>query len=165
MTLIEKVARGLVAGVLGTVAMTGWQELAARLQSSGGQDGQEQPSDPWESAPVPAQVARKIGEGLFGLEVPAERIPLLTNVMHWSYGTGWGAIYGLASGSARRRHALRRGALFGTLVWAMSYAQLVPVGLYAPPWTYPPQELALDLSYHVVYGLGAGAGLALVTSM
>jgi hypothetical protein len=44
----------------------------------------------------------------------------------------------------------------------MSYAQLVPMGLYAPPWTYPPRELALDLSYHVVYGIGAGAGFALV---
>jgi hypothetical protein len=31
------------------------------------------------------------------------------------------------------------------------------MGLYAPPWTYPPGELALDLSYHLVYGTGVAA--------
>jgi hypothetical protein len=163
MPIGAKITRGLAAGAIGTSAMTAWQELAAQLRSSG--ETQEQPSDPWESAPVPAKVAKKIGEELFGVEVPAERIPLLTNVMHWSYGTGWGAVYGLASGSARRRRALRRGALFGTFVWAASYAQLVPLGLYSPPWKYPPGELALDLSYHVVYGIGAGLGFKLVAPM
>jgi hypothetical protein len=41
----------------------------------------------------------------------------------------------------------------GTLhpVWAAAYAQLVPLGIYED---HPPQELALDLSDHVVYGLG-----------
>ena len=26
------------------------------------------------------------------------------------------------------------------------------MGLYDPPWKTPPAELALDLSYHLVYG-------------
>ncbi len=40
----------------------------------------------------------------------------------------------------------------------MSYVQLVPMGLYELPWKYPPKDLALDLSYHLVYGAGvAGA--------
>lgn len=34
----------------------------------------------------------------------------------------------------------------------MSYAQLVPMGLYEPPWKYPPKDLAMDFSYHLVYG-------------
>ena len=34
----------------------------------------------------------------------------------------------------------------------MSYAQLVPMGIYEPPWRYPVRELATDLSYHLVYG-------------
>jgi len=81
------------------------QELAARLQSSGGgegeQEGQAQPQqqDPWEQASVPAKVARPISEGVFQHEVPADRIPLLTNAMHWGYATGWGAVDGLAQGS------------------------------------------------------------------
>ncbi len=33
-------------------------------------------------------------------------------------------------------------------------------GLYEPPWKYPPKEFALDLSYHLVYGVGLGAAYA-----
>ena len=44
----------------------------------------------------------------------------------------------------------------------MSYVQLVPMGLYEPPWRYPPKELALDLSYHLAYGAGLGAAYAVL---
>lgn len=77
--------------------------------------------------------------------------------MHWGYGTSWGSVYGLVAGS-RGRSRLRDGALFGAGVWVMSYVQLVPMGLYDPPWTYPAEELALDLSYHLAYGVGLAGG-------
>jgi uncharacterized membrane protein YagU involved in acid resistance len=82
--------------------------------------------------------------------------------MHWGYGTGWGAVYGLAVGSVRRSPGLTAGAAFGTVVWLMSYVQLVPMGLYDPPWKTPPQELALDLSYHLVYGTGVASAYRLI---
>jgi hypothetical protein len=44
----------------------------------------------------------------------------------------------------------------------MSYAQLVPVGLYQPPRRYPPKERGLDLSYHLVYGTGTSLGFKLL---
>ena len=148
--------------------MTAWQELSTKLQSSGEDRGSGETAasgvaepDPWEHASAPAKVGRKILEDVFGYEVPPEKIGLLTNVMHWGYGTSWGALYGLIRGTAARR-ALRSGLLFGTGVWATSYLTLVPVGIYQPPWKYPPKELALDLSYHLAYGAGVGAGYALV---
>ncbi len=150
---LQAVATGLAAGVVGTGFMTAWQELAARLTSSSHDDAPEpQEQDPWEAAPAPAKVAKRIGEGVFHKPVSPELIPLLTNAMHWGYGTGWGTIYGLAAGSARSDPGLTAGAAFGTIVWLMSYVQLVPMGLYDPPWKTPPQALALDLSYHLVYG-------------
>lgn len=154
-------ARGLVAGVVGTAAMTAWQELSAKLQSSG-EDGTQQahPQDPWENASAPAQVAKRVSEVVFGREISSDLIPVLTNVMHWAYGTGWGAVYGLVTGSNGKRRPLRRGALFGAGVWMTSYAQLVPMGLYEPPWKYAPTELAMDLSYHLVYGAGVGLAFA-----
>jgi uncharacterized membrane protein YagU involved in acid resistance len=109
------------------------------------------PSDPWETAPAPARVAKLIGEGVFHLKVPAARIGFLTNAMHWSTGTGWGAAYGLLA-ARRRRSTLRDGLAFGAVVWASSYAQLVPLGIYEPPWKYSLQVEALDVSYHLVYG-------------
>lgn len=141
--------------------MTAWQELARRMQANGAAGGgaDESDRDPWESAPVPAKVGKRLIEGLFRRPVPPERIEMLTNVMHWSYGTAWGAAFGLVQGTARR-DPIAHGLLFGTGVWAMSYVQLVPMGLYKPPWKYPASELALDVSYHVVYGAALGAAYA-----
>ena len=103
--------------------------------------------------PAPAQVAKRALEGVFGRHVSAEQIPLLTNVMHWAYGTAWGAVYALIQSSAPGR-VLPRGLAFGSGVWAMSYVELVPMGLYKPPWEYSAKELGKDISYHLVYGLG-----------
>jgi uncharacterized membrane protein YagU involved in acid resistance len=164
LTPLGAVARGVVAGVVGTAAMTAWQELSARLMSSGDEQdsgGEEtEPQDPWEQASAPAKVAKRIGEGVFHKEVSADRIPLLTNATHWGYGTGWGVVYGLVAGSKSGGGSVRRGVLFGTAVWVMSYVELVPMGLYEPPWKYPPKSMAMELSYHVVYGVGAAAGFS-----
>jgi hypothetical protein len=158
-TPLGAIGRGVAAGAVGTGLMTAWQELSAKLQSSGDDAGggqRPEPQDPWEQASVPAKAAKQVGEGVFGASIPADRIPLVTNVMHWSYGSLWGSVYGIAAGTARRSGPVR-GALFGAFVWAMSYAQLVPMGLYEPPWKYPPKDLAMDLSYHLVYGAGVGS--------
>lgn len=61
-----------------------------------------------------------------------------------------------------RTKPLRHGLLFGVGVWAASYAQLVPLGIYEPPWRYPPKTLVFDLSYHLVYGTGVGATFAVL---
>lgn len=165
-TPLGAIVRGLAAGVVGTGFMTLAQTLPAKLQSSGGdsdgqdqQDGAQQPSaqEQWQQASAPAKVARRISEGVFDQPVAPKRIPLLTHGMHWGYGTGWGAVYGLTQGSV---HAppLRHGLVFGSVVWAMSYVQLVPMGLYEPPWKYAPKDIAMEVGYHLAYGLGlAGA--------
>lgn len=171
-TPLGAVGRGLGAGVAGAALMTAWQEASMRLRrdesdsgSQGQESGGEQPGagqpDPWQQASTPAKVARRIIEGVFERPVPTERIGLLTNVMHWAYGTSWGAVYGLIQASSPGR-PLGRGALFGTGVWAMSYITLVPMGLYQPPWKYSPTELAMDLSYHLAYGIGTGVGYSLL---
>jgi hypothetical protein len=159
---INRTVRGAMAGVAGTAAMTAWQELSAKLQSSNDSGSEDSgPTDPWEQAPAPAKVGRLLLRAL-GYEVPPSQIELLTNVMHWGYGTGWGAIYGAVMGKGARARPLARGLGFGAGVWLMSYVQLVPLGIYAPPWTYSPQELAIDLSYHLADGAGLGVAGALV---
>jgi len=158
-TPLGAVGRGLVAGVAGTVVMTIAQEASARLQSSGGgQDAgdSETPQDPWDQASVPAKLARRVIEGVFQRQVSAAHIPLLTNGMHWGYGTAWGGVYGLLHGGSPGP-PLRRGALFGTGVWVMSYVQLVPMGLYEPPWRYPAGSIATEVGFHLAYGTGTAA--------
>jgi hypothetical protein len=158
---LRTIGKGLLAGAAGTAAMTAWQELAARLRDPGGETtGITEPAgDPWEEAPAPAKVAKLIGERVLHLEVPARRIGFLTNAMHWGTGTGWGVAYGLLA-ARRGRSTLGDGLAFGVLVWMSSYAQLVPLGIYEPPWKYSPGVIALDVSYHLVYGGGTAVAFA-----
>jgi hypothetical protein len=149
-TPLGAAARGLAAGAAGTGAMTAVQELLA----SGG--GGAQDGDPWQSAPAPAQLARRVVQGVLGRDIPPERIPLVTNVMHWGYGTAMGVGFGLIQGTVRR-HVWRDGLVYGAALWALSYAELVPLGLYEPPWRYAPKTLARDLLYHLAYGAGLAA--------
>jgi hypothetical protein len=140
--------------------MTVHQEIRQRIEP---QDA-EQPSaddaerDPWESAPAPARVGKRLVEGLLGRPVPASAIPVLTQVMHWSYGSAWGGAYAMTRNSAPGRARLL-GPLFGLGVWAASYAELVPLGIYEPPWSYPLSSIADEIGYHLTYG-AAVAGAA-----
>jgi hypothetical protein len=153
--------RGIAAGVAGTGAMTAWQDLSARLKHAMPMDVDErfrdEEPDPWAKAPAPAQLAKRMIEAVTGRPVPPSQIHLLTNVVHWGYGTALGTVYALAHERFRSR-PLVAGAVFGLGVWAWSYATLVPAGLYKPPWQYPAKTIAKDISYHLVYGTGTAVG-------
>lgn len=147
-TPLGGVGRGVLAGAVGTGAMTAYQLAVARARGSGSSD-------------TPAQVAKRIIEGVFEQQVPEERMELLNNAMHVVYGTSWGAVYGVVQSSIHAPTA-RHGVAFGLLVWASSLVELPALKLAPPVWEYPPAELLLDVSYHLVYGLAvAGAYAAL----
>lgn len=146
--------RGLLAGLAGTAVMTAYQLAVAKLR---GEPLMTRVPRTWADAPAPAQVAKRV----LGRRVTKQHVPLLTNTLHWVYGSAWGIPYGVAQ-LAVDAAALPAGAALGVGAWAASYAQLVPLGIYEPPWRYPPPVLARDLSYHLVYGIGvAGAYAAL----
>jgi uncharacterized membrane protein YagU involved in acid resistance len=149
--------RGLVAGVVGTAAMTGYQ-LAVR--KARGQRLDTPVPRTWAEAPAPARVAKKAAE-LAGRPraVTKKDVPRVTNLMHWGYGTLWGVAYALAARRANP-HAVTGAAVLGASLWGAAYAELAPLGIYEPPWRYPAKELALDLSYHLVYGAGVAAAYA-----
>jgi hypothetical protein len=160
---IGLVARGVAAGVVGTAFMTAWQEIVAHLRRHSTPKAMREGEnpDPWERAPAPAQVGRLFVRVALRREVPPARIPLFTNAVHWIFGTMMGGAYGLLHGTLRRRAALD-GPAFGLSVWAQSYATLVPLGLYKPPWEYSAKTIAKDISYHLVYGAGTAAGYKLL---
>ncbi len=151
------VALGVGAGVVGTGLMTAWQETVAHFRRSMTPKHMQDGGDPWAHAPAPAQVGRRFVQLALKRDVPPERIPFFTNAVHWGFGTGMGTLYGLSQAVRRGKPALR-GPLFGLGVWAQSYATLVPMGLYEPPWHYSARTIAKDVSYHLVYGAGTAAG-------
>jgi hypothetical protein len=115
----------------------------------------------WNQAPAPAQVGKRLVEGLFGITLSPRLVPLVNNVTHWAFGIFGGAQYGLVAGSLPTPR-VRYGLPFGATVWASGYVILPAAKLYKPIWDYDAATLANDLSAHLVFGLTtAGAFRAL----
>ncbi|MGI8715512.1 MAG: DUF6789 family protein [Solirubrobacteraceae bacterium] len=142
------VARGFAAGAVGTAVMTGYQLAVAKVRGS-------------ESSGAPAEVGRRIIEGVLQREVPPDRMEGLNNAMHVLYGTSWGPVYGIVQASLGRP-PIHHGALFGVVVWTASLIELPAMKIAPPVWETPPLEVALDLSYHLVYGIGVAGAFALL---
>lgn len=167
MTPLGAVARGLVAGTFGTLAMDAlWFVRYKRGGGEGGFGEWEFSSGlcSWDQAPPPAQVGKRLVGGLFGREIPPQRAALVNNVTHWVYGMLSGMQYGIVAGSLSRQR-IRYGAPFGATVWATSYAVLPAAKLYEPIWKYDWKALAKDLSAHLVFGLGTATAFRLSASI
>lgn len=96
------VARGLVAGAAGTLAMDAlWYERYRRAGGDSNFAEWEFSSGvcSWDQAPAPAQVGKRLVEGLFKRELPASRAALVNNITHWAYGMLGGTQYGIVAGS------------------------------------------------------------------
>lgn len=162
-TPLGAVVAGVLAGAVGTVCMDTVRYV--RHRRSG---GEESPLgwefvhiDSWQEAPDPGQVARRVIEGFTQRELPDRWAWLTSTIMHWTYGSVWGALYGIVAGSLRRPH-VGYGAAFGALVWASGYVVLPAGGLYKPIWEYDARTLADDLTAHLAYGAGTGAAFWLL---
>lgn len=155
--------RGLIAGAIGTAAMDAvW---FVRYRRSGGKSNfldWEFSSGlcSWDQAPAPAQIGKRLVEGLLDRELPAQRAALVNNLTHWAYGVLGGVQYGIVAGSLRTPR-IRYGLPFGVAVCAISYLVLPAAKLYKPIWEYDLDTLAKDLSAHAVYGLGTATAFYL----
>jgi hypothetical protein len=164
MTPLGAVARGLVAGAAGTVAMDAL--LYARYRRGHGDEAFEpwessSGLDSWEQAPAPAQVGKRLVEGLFDRKLSPQRARLVNNITHWAYGILGGVQYGIVAGSLPTPR-IRYGLPFGAGVWAAGYVVLPAAKLYQPIWDYDRVTLTKDLSAHLVYGLGTATTLRLL---
>lgn len=149
-------AAGLLAGVAGTLAMTAAQKLLGaaqqRLSSGNGQDPeQEQEQEDGHAATVEA--AQRVTRRVLGRELlPSER-PLAGQVVHYGFGTGVGAAYGLLAEFAPSATA-GMGTAFGAGLMLAADEALVPaLGLSPPPHRQPASIHAYALASHLVYGL------------
>ena len=164
MSPLGAVVRGIVAGTAGTVAMDAL--LYVRYRRAHGDQRFERwefssGMDSWEQAPAPAQVGRRLVEGLFERKLPPQRARLVNNITHWAYGILGGVQYAIVAGSLRTPR-IRYGLPFGAGVWATGYVVLPAAKLYQPIWEYDRVTLVKDLSAHLVYGLGTATALRLL---
>lgn len=155
-TPVGSLVRGVLASAAGTMAMD--LLLFYRSKREGSANGFldwefSVGLEDWSKASAPAQVGKRLFEGFFQHELSPRWAAVTNNVMHWTYGLGWGAVYGIMAGSLCTPR-IRSGLLFGTIVWTVDYIVLPLARLYKPMWDYELPILARDLSAHLVYGIG-----------
>jgi hypothetical protein len=166
LTPLGAVARGLVAGAFGTLAMDAL--LFSRYRRGGGDsrftDWEFSSGlDSWADAPAPAQVGKRLVEGLFACQLPPTRAALVDNITHWSFGTLGAVQYGVVVGSLSSPR-IGYGLPFGASVWAAGYVVLPAAKLYKPIWEYDRKTLAKDLSAHLIYGLATASAFRVLST-
>jgi hypothetical protein len=137
---------GIVAGFVGTAAMTVSSTIEARLRHRA-------PS----TAPARA-TAKALGIAEFEDDLARARF---NDLSHWGYGTGWGVVRGLLGASGLR--PARATAAHGAAVWG-SAAVTLPALDVAPPFVFwGRKEVAIDLFHHAVYAVATGAAYELLS--
>jgi hypothetical protein len=159
--------KGMAAGLVGTLAMTGALQAVAGLIV-------RPPAEPDEldvataeltaldaSPPLPPteQVAARLASRVFGTELSLETRQRLGVGIHWAYGAFWGAMSAQLQ-LTLRPPAVPYGVALGLAVWAVGPARLVPaLGLYERPATSGVVRRVIAVSLHVLYGVVTAATL------
>ena len=127
------VGKGLFAGVVGTAAMTVSSTLEMKIRDRPGSS-------------APAEAAGKV----LGVEPKGEEEQArFSNMVHWGYGTSWGAVRGLI-GAAGLEGPGAAAAHLG-LVWGTEQVMLPALGVAPPFWRWGVKEVAIDTLHHLVY--------------
>jgi hypothetical protein len=136
-TLADAIGRGLVAGLIGTAAMTVSSTLEMRLNRR----------DP---STAPADAAATV----LGVQPTDEGEPRFNTLSHWGYGTAWGTVRGLLGLLPVPPPAAS--ALHLSAVWGAEQAVLPALDVGAPVWRYGGKAVATDSLHHAVYAAATG---------
>jgi hypothetical protein len=137
-----------------------WSKASESLQSNGNKSEQQSRNQSGgESEDPTMKAAGKIASAA-GRELSSDEKKKAGSVLHYTFGTSMGAVYGaameLASRDVRRNPELA-GMGFGTLLFAGADEIAVPaLQLSERPDKTPLSSHLYSLASHVVYGLAAG---------
>ncbi|MDQ4010099.1 MAG: hypothetical protein M3228_05230 [Actinomycetota bacterium] len=131
--LASAVGRGLLAGAIGTAAMTLSSTLEMKLRGRPGSS-------------APADAASKV----LGVEPVDEAAEArFSTLVHWGYGTAWGAVRGLLAGIGLGGRSAT--AVHFAAIWGGSLVMLPALDVAPPATEMEPAELAIDAGHHLVY--------------
>lgn len=142
--LAAAVGKGLFAGVAGTAAMTASSTAEQSLRDRG-------------ASSAPADAAGKV----LGVQPrdPAGQARF-SSVVHWGYGTSWGAVRGLLGAMGVR--GTKAAAIHFAVVWGTAQVMLPALDVAPPAWQSPAEELAIDAFHHAVYAGATSAAFAVL---
>jgi hypothetical protein len=144
-TVAEDVGKGLVAGFIGTAAMTVSSTVEAKLRG-------RQAS----SAPARA-TAKMLGIKSFEDDIAAARF---NDLSHWGYGTGWGVVRGLLAAAGLPPRAAT--AAHGAAIYGAAQVTLPALEIAPPVVFWEKKEIAIDAFHHAVYAAGTGIAYELL---
>ena len=136
--LVRRFARGVVAGAIGTAAMTVSSTLEMRLRGR-------------EPSTAPADAAMK----LLGIEGFCDdgAKSRFSNAVHWAYGTSWGVPRALLDAAGLGTAAAT--AAHGGALWGSEQVMLPALGVAPPLWEWGAVQIAVDALHHLVYAVAA----------
>ncbi len=151
-SIARGVLTGSVAGLVGCLAMAGFQELVVRASTHGNDvdHGQHAPSSAEESTTEKA--ARSVARQ-FGRRLSVDEKQLAGRGLHYGFGTLMGAAYGA---TAEYLPVLGSGAgvAFGTVLFLSTDEAVLPLlNLASKPTETPATDHLLHWASHVVYSM------------
>ncbi len=145
METLEAVGLGLVAGAIGTVALTVAEQLEMKLTGR-------------EASDVPGQVGVKLAGG--DPDADPERVARLSPIVHWAHGIGLGAVRGGLDRAGLSPAAAS--LVFAPIVFGGDATVYRALGIAPAPWRWTRAELATDLFGKGVLAFATSAAYVLL---
>jgi hypothetical protein len=164
-TPLEVTLKGMAAGLAGTAVLTVFRDQAPKVLEALGMQAQQEPGDtksrqgakqakgedtPQDEDP-PSKLAEKISEDIFEKPISEGGKLVVGQAIHWAYGAGWGALYGIVQSSLRMPHWLH-GTLLGGLVGLIAATVVPSMNIMPPPAEMPPPQRAIGMVMPMLFG-------------
>lgn len=135
---------GLAAGLAGTAAMTLSSSVEAKVR--------QRPA-----STAPADAAGKV----LGVKPEGdEQARRFSTIVHWAYGTSWGALRGLLGCTGLPVPAAS--AVHMAVLWGTEQVVLPALGVSPPLTEWGAKEIAIDAGHHVVYAAATSTAYELL---
>lgn len=138
--VLGALSRGMVAGAVGTIAMTASERLEMAVTGR-------------EASQVPGQVGAHLLPGK-DPDSPSD-VARLNGPVHWAHGISMGALRGALDLAGLR--GSQASVVHFALFWGGDAALYRALGLADVPWRWEPEELAADMLSKGVYAAVTGA--------
>jgi hypothetical protein len=146
-TLANSIGKGLVAGFVGTAAMTVSSTTEAKLRKRAAS-----------SAPARA-TAKMLGIKEFESDIAAARF---NDLSHWGYGTSWGVLRGLLDAAGLQPKVAT--AAHGAAIYGAAQVTLPALEIAPPAVFWAKEEIAIDAFHHLVYATATGVAYELISN-
>ena len=138
--LLKPLVRGMVAGAVGTLAMTASQRLEMMATGRPG-------------SRVPGEVGAHLMPGM-DPRSPSE-VARLNTAVHWAHGITMGALRGALDVAGI--HGTQASLTHFALVWGGDAALYRTLGVAEAPWRWTPGDLTTDMLHKGLYAAATGA--------